>query len=579
MRISIAQINSTIADFEGNSKKILACAQRAHDEQKADMVLFPELAVCGFPPMDLMEDGSFAELNARTLKDLEKELPRDIAVGLGFIKENPYSQGKNYVNVYGVILDRKLVFEQIKTLIPASDIFDEARYFEPAREWNVFEYSGERIGFGISEDVWRGIGGPGVSYSKDPVGILSELNITMLCVPSASPFTTRGYRVRHVLAEQIVIRENIPLVYANAAGANDEVIFSGRSFVVSPYKKAGKTKDCFLAACAGAFTEDLVVWDSIADQKNKTLPGMENTTALEENDPYKAGLSRYELDMLEKALTEGIRNYMKKCGFTRVHLGLSGGIDSALVAYLAVKAAGPENVVCINMPSCFSSQGSKDDSKELAGNLGCRYEVIPIDSIYNPAISALDDVFKKLPFDAAEENIQARIRGILLMAYSNKFKSMLLAGGNKSEIAMGYCTLYGDTNGALAPIGDVLKTEVIALCKLINLHSVNNSGKAIIPQAIIDKPPSAELRPNQKDEDSLPPYSVLDQILKLHLYGKLSPGEIAKRGFDRELVNGIIRTVIRNEFKRRQLPPVLKVTPRTFGIGRRMPLTRVIYEI
>jgi NAD+ synthase (glutamine-hydrolysing) len=290
-------------------------------------------------------------------------------------------------------------------------------------------------------------------------------------------------------------------------------------------------------------------------------------------------LTGYELDMLEEGLVMGIRDYMAKCGFKRAHLGLSGGIDSALVACLGVKAIGPEKIVCFSMPSRFSSQGSKDDARELAENLGCRYEVLPIESVFTSFLSTLEGVFENRPFDIAEENLQARIRGSLLMAYSNKFDSMLLTTGNKSELAMGYCTLYGDMNGALAVIGDLFKTEVFALCKRINERSIAAGAKAIIPEAIITKPPSAELRPDQKDQDSLPPYEVLDGILKLYLFGNLSKDEIVKRGWEEELVGRIIRTVARAEFKRRQAPPVLKVSPRAFGMGRRMPIARVIYEI
>ena len=267
-----------------------------------------------------------------------------------------------------------------------------------------------------------------------------------------------------------------------------------------------------------------------------------------------------ELDKLEETLVSGIRDFMKTCGFTRAHLGLSGGVDSALVAYLAVQAAGPENITCINMPSRFSSQGSKDDSAELAANLGCRYEVLPIEECYSSFLSTLQGIFENRPFDTTEENIQSRIRGILLMAFSNKFDSMLLNSGNKSEAAMGYCTLYGDTCGALGPIGDIFKTQVFALCRQTNERSLVKTGKKIIPQVIIDKPPSAELRPDQKDEDSLPPYDVLDAILELYIHQQISPGEIVKKGWDGDLVDRIINTVQRMDFKRHQMPPVIKVS-------------------
>ncbi|MDR0718974.1 MAG: NAD+ synthase [Treponema sp.] len=566
MRIAIAQINSTIGDFLGNKEKILQFARRA-EEEKADLVLFPELAVCGYPPMDLLDQDCFTELNIKTVRMLQQELPPEIAVGLGFVNRNPFQSGKSLVNVYGILHKRRLVFQQLKTLLPTYDVFDEARNFEPARNWDLFEYKGERIGVAICEDLWRETGIPGTVYTKDPVRELLDQGVTLLCAPSASPYEAGKLKVRKELAERISLRGNIPLIYVNAVGANDQIIFDGRSFVMNRGGNKGLTE-------AKAFDEDFLIWNSaLVPSKSEPVPGIYPGTHCED-----AGLSAYELDIMETALTTGIRDYMKKCGFSRAHLGLSGGIDSALVAYLAVKAAGPDNVVCFSMPSRFSSQGSKDDAKELAANLGCPYKTLPIEGIFSAFLSSLEEVFENKPFDIAEENLQARIRGTLLMGYSNKFNSMLLTTGNKSELAMGYCTLYGDTNGALGPIGDVFKTEVFALCRRINERALAAGGKAIIPTAIIDKPPSAELRPNQKDQDSLPPYNVLDQILRLYLYENLSKGEIVKRGWNDELAQWIIKTVARAEFKRRQAPPVLKVSKRAFGMGRRMPIARVIYE-
>ncbi|MDR1443962.1 MAG: NAD+ synthase [Treponema sp.] len=569
MRISIAQINSTIGDFSGNREKIRAFSLRAAG-QGADLVLFPELAVCGYPPMDLLDQDRFVELNIGTVHILQRELPRNLAVGLGFVNRSPYSRGKSLVNEYAVLLNGEIAFEQCKTLLPTYDVFDEARNFEPAREWAAFEYRGERIGFAICEDVWRETGIPGTSYEQDPVRELLKTGISVLCVPSASPYVAGKLKVRRALAERIAARGNIPLVYVNAVGANDQILFDGRSFVITPPASAPVT--------ARAFEEDLAVWDS----------GVPNAAAPEdpskkpqagEEDPFKAGLSPRELDMLEEGLVMGIRDYMKKCGFTRAHLGLSGGIDSALVAYLGIKAAGAENIACFSMPSRFSSQGSRDDAAELAANLGCRYEILPIEPVFQAFLGALEGVFENRPFDIAEENLQARIRGSLLMGFSNKFNSMLLTTGNKSELAMGYCTLYGDMNGALGPIGDMFKTEVFALCRRINERAAKAGNRAPIPQAVIDKPPSAELRPNQKDQDSLPPYEVLDEILRLYLYENLSKDEIVKQGWDGELAARIIHTVARAEFKRRQAPPVLKVSPRAFGMGRRMPIARAVYEI
>ena len=574
MRIAIAQINSTIGDFSGNREKIMMFARQAL-EKRADLVLFPELAICGYPPMDILDQDRFVELNIRTVHILQRELPPELAVGVGFVNRNPYSGGKALVNSYGILQGGKLAFEQLKTLLPTYDVFDEARNFEPAREWRVFEWKGERVGVAICEDVWRETSVPGTSYISDPVRQLMDAGASILCAPSASPYVAGKLKVRRDLAERISLRGNIPLVYLNAVGANDSIIFDGRSFVVAPNK--------VVQVSAKAFEEDLVVWDSAGQLMSRKAPDIFSDAPpvfqKAPDDPFKVGLAREELDVLEDALVMGIREYMAKCGFSRAHLGLSGGIDSALVAYLAFRALGSDKVVCFSMPSRFSSQGSKDDAAELARNLGVRYVTLPIEPVFTSFLSVLSDVFEQRSFDLAEENLQARIRGTLLMAFSNKFGSMLLTTGNKSELAMGYCTLYGDTNGALAPIGDVFKTEVFALCRRINEKAIAATGSAIIPEAIIAKPPSAELRPDQKDQDSLPPYEVLDEILKLYLFENLSKDEIVARGWDGELAARVIKTVARAEFKRRQAPPVLKVSPRAFGMGRRMPIARSIYEL
>jgi NAD+ synthase (glutamine-hydrolysing) len=572
--------------------RILRFTKRAVEEEEhgSELVLFPELAVCGYPPMDLLDQDRFVELNTLSVHILQRELPHNIAVGVGFVGRNPYAGGKALVNEYGIILNGKLVFEQLKTLLPTYDVFDEARNFERAQSWSAFEYRDERIGIAICEDVWRETATPGTYYVDDPVRALLNQGISLLCVPSASPYYAGKMRTRKALAERIGRRGDLPIVYINAVGANDSIIFDGRSFIVAP---AGKRKgDCpcdpepAMALMAKAFEEDLVSWDTDAVVSAGTdaragIPGdaAPGSAARNEADSFGVGLSRAELDILENALVLGIREYMEKCGFSRAHLGLSGGIDSALVAYLGVRAAGKDRIAAFSMPSRFSSRGSKDDAAELARNLGCSYSVLPIEPVFTSFLNTLKDTFEGRPFDLAEENLQARIRGTLLMAYSNKFDSMLLTTGNKSELAMGYCTLYGDMCGALGPIGDLFKTEVFALCRRINEKSRAAGNGSIIPDAILAKPPSAELRPNQKDQDSLPPYEELDQILKLYLFGNLSKQEIAGRGWDSSLVGSIIQTVARAEFKRRQAPPVLKVSPRAFGMGRRMPIARVVHEV
>jgi NAD+ synthase (glutamine-hydrolysing) len=499
MRISIAQINSTIGDFSGNREKILAFSRRAAGEG-ADLALFPELAISGYPPMDLLDQDYFVEMNIRTLRILQRELPPDLAVGVGYVGRNPDTAGKALVNIYGILLGGCLVFEQVKTLLPTYDVFDEARNFESARKWSVFEWKGERIGVAICEDVWRETETPGTAYMKDPVRQLLDQGISLLCVPSASPYVAGKLKVRLTLAERISRRGNIPLIYINAVGAYDSIIFDGRSFVAAP---DGSGEGCLLRIKAGAFEEELVTWDSEEPASQEKTPVQSGGDVSPDGDTYGVGLSEAELDILEDAMVLGIRDYMKKCGFSQAHLGLSGGIDSALVAYLAVKAVGKDRVVCFSMPSRFSSQGSRDDAAELAENLGIRLHTLPIEPVFTSFLTGLEGVFEGRPFDLAEENLQARIRGTLLMAYSNKFGSMLLTTGNKSELAMGYCTLYGDMAGALAPIGDLFKTEVFALCRRINARA--SGGKAVFPEAILTKPPSAELRPNQKDQDSLPP--------------------------------------------------------------------------
>jgi NAD+ synthase (glutamine-hydrolysing) len=584
MRIAIAQMNSIIGGFSQNRENILRLSKQAQSECRAELVLFPELAVCGYPPMDLLDQDRFTEQNIRSLHILQRELPRDMAVGLGFVGRNPYPGGKALVNEYGVILNGQLVFEQIKTLLPTYDVFDEARNFASAQGWPVFAWRGERIGVAICEDVWRETAAPGTNYVQDPVRALLNQGISLLCVPSASPYYAGKMKVRRALAERICLRGNLPLVYINAVGANDSIIFDGRSFVAAPNRREdrGETPGAGIRIMAKAFEEDLILWDSVVPADG-LLAGALNAgigdSALLEGGAYNTGLSQEELDVLEDALVLGIREYMEKCGFTRAHLGLSGGIDSALVAYLAVRALGKDRVAAFSMPSRFSSQGSKDDAAELAGILGCSYRTLPIEPLFAAYLDSLAEVFEDRPFDLAEENLQARIRGTLLMAYSNKFDSMLLATGNKSELAMGYCTLYGDLCGALAPIGDLFKTEVFAVCKRINERSRAAGGTNIIPEAILLKDPSAELRPNQKDQDSLPPYEDLDRILKCYLFENQSKDEIAKQGWDAELTGRIIKTVARSEFKRRQAPPVLKVSPRAFGMGRRMPIARHVYEV
>lgn len=575
MRIAIAQIDSIVGDFVGNADKVVAYAGLARSNGKADLVVFPELALCGYPPMDLLDQESFAEGSIRALRGLQKRLPPDLAVGVGYVGRNAGASGKPLVNAYGILLNGEVAFEQEKTLLPTYDVFDEARYFEPASERRVFAWKGERIGVSICEDLWwETEPTPGARYAVDPVRELLDRGATIMLVPSASPYHAKKLAIRRALAEKVAWRGALPVVYVNAVGANDSLVFDGRSFVVSPETPSAQDAApgaVRLRGVARAFTEDLVVWDSAA-------AGAGFEPCAQDNAEPTQALAENELDTIEEALVTGIRGYMAKCGFKRAHLGLSGGIDSALVAYLAAKAIGAENIVCFGLPSRFSSQGSKDDARELAENLGSRFVMLPIEDAFKAYLGTLETVFEGKPFDLAEENLQARIRGTLLMAYSNKFDSMLLTTGNKSELAMGYCTLYGDMSGAIAPIGDLFKTEVFALCRRINERSVAETGEPIIPVSTLTKPPSAELRPNQTDQDSLPPYETLDAVLELYLIKNLSTAEIVAQGWDAALAKRVIRAVARAEYKRRQAPPVVKVSPRAFGMGRRMPIARVVHE-
>ncbi len=558
MRIAVAQIDSIVGDFSGNAEKIVAFAARAHEKDRADLVVFPELALCGYPPMDLLDQDSFAEGNVRALRSLQKKLISGITVGVGFVGRNTRASGKPLTNAYGFVANGQLVFVQEKTLLPTYDVFDEARYFEPSGKRALFPFMGERIGVAVCEDLWwETESTPGMRYGLDPVRELLDQGASMILAPSASPYFAGKFRIRKKLAQNLARRGGIPVVYINAVGANDSLVFDGRSFIVSPGDSPA------IVAEAPGFEESLLLWDSEGNAPAiKVEPDQQN-----------------ELDTIRSALVAGIRGYMSKCGFKRAHLGLSGGIDSALVAVLAAEAIGAENVTVFGLPSRYSSEGSKDDARELAENSGMRFVLLPIEGPFNAYLETLEDVFEGKPFDLAEENLQARIRGTLLMAYSNKFDSMLLTTGNKSELAVGYCTLYGDMCGALAPIGDLFKTEVFALCRRINETARAATGLPLIPEATLTKPPSAELRPNQTDQDSLPPYEDLDAVLSLHLLDNLSRAEITERGWDDALVSRVIRMVARAEYKRRQAPPVVKVSPKAFGMGRRFPIARAIHEL
>lgn len=546
MKAAIGQINPVIGDFTGNLRKILDYIGKAQSES-AEIIVFPEMSICGYPPMDLLEQRTFVKENKKALRHLQQNMPGDIAVVVGYVAENPALTGKPLINAASLILDGSIVLTQAKTLLPTFDVFDEARYFEPASKQALFEWKGHRIGIAICEDLWWETEPvPGARYPVDPVNNLLDMGMTFLAAPSASPFHYGKLTARKKLLAKISATAGIPTLYANMVGANDNLVFDGNSIIT--------VNNGACAARAKAFEEDLITVDLDASCSDIEMRG----------DKYEE---------IRQALVLGIRDYLKKTGFTDVHLGLSGGIDSALVAVLAVEALGSHHVTCFAMPSPYSSKGSLTDSRKLAENLGCKYEILPIESAYSSFNKTLAPVFAGASFDITEENIQARIRGTLLMAVSNKWNSLLLTTGNKSELATGYCTLYGDMCGSLSVIGDLFKTEVYDLCRHINRDS------EIIPEAILTKPPSAELRPDQTDQDSLPPYGILDEILHYYVLKNETKEDIVERGFDSNLVGKVLGLVAKSEYKRRQAPPVLKVSPRAFGTGRRVPIARNFYEM
>lgn len=541
MRIALCQINPTIGDFAGNRARVLALAGKAR-EQRCDLAVFPELCLCGYPPMDLLENGSFVEANLESLRELQRAAPPGVALVVGYVDWNRGRAGRRLVNAASVVDGGRVAFTQTKTLLPTYDVFDEARYFEPAPARRVFAFRGERVGIAICEDIWwQGEPAPGLHYAVDPVKELTDEGATLLVSPSASPFHAGKIRTRLDLLARIGRTCGLPAVYVNCVGANDSLVFDGRSLATAA--------DGRLVHVCRAFAEDLAVVDTRDPGPAREAPA----------DGW---------DELEAALVLGIRDYAAKCGFARAHLGLSGGIDSALVAVLATEALGRERVAVFAMPSRYSSAGSVRDAAALADALGLRLLTLPIEDAFAAFLRTLEPAFAGAAPDVTEENLQARIRGTLMMSWANKMRSLLLATGNKSELATGYCTLYGDMCGALAPIGDLLKTEVYGLARAINAR------RRLIPASTLEKPPSAELAPDQTDQDTLPPYDLLDRILARFIVDHRGADEIAAEGFDPALVRRVIGMVERAEYKRRQAPPVLKVSPRAFGLGRRIPVAR-----
>ncbi|OFV99363.1 MAG: NAD+ synthase [Acidobacteria bacterium RIFCSPLOWO2_12_FULL_54_10] len=542
MKIALAQVNTTVGDFAGNTDKFRLFAQRA-EQAGAGLVIFPELALCGYPPRDLVEKPRFLERNRQALETLASNIP-GISVLCGYADTAPAGSGKPAANCAALLTQGRVQFVQTKMLLPTYDVFDEGRYFAPALTQELLPLGGQQWAVTICEDIWNDKSfWKKQLYSRDPVEELVQQGATHLLNISASPYVIGKRKFRIDMLRALAIRHRLPVVYVNLVGGNDSLVFDGSSMVLDAHGK--------ICAQAVSFEEDLVCFD--------TESGIGDIHAQVPEPEYT----------VYRALVLGTRDYVHKCGFHSALIGLSGGIDSSLVAAIAADALGPENVLGVAMPGPFSSTGSLTDARALASNLGIRFEVLPITETYQSYLRSLAPVFVGLSADTTEENIQARIRGNFLMALSNKFRSLVLSTGNKSELAMGYCTLYGDMAGGLAVISDIPKTMVYRLAALVNRAS------EIIPRSVIEKPPSAELRPNQKDSDSLPPYEILDAVLKAYIEDEESPEQIAAHaGADLALVRSILARVDGNEYKRQQAPPGLKVTSKAFGIGRRIPIAQ-----
>ena len=539
MKLAIAQINPTVGDFHENKKKIESNIATAK-ARGAELILFSEQAIGGYPAKDLVEKAQFVKIN-RVILDSITPLSKDITIVIGLVTPNLNGAGHPVQNSAAVLKDGKVEGMYAKRLLPTYDIFDERRYFHPGNTPLIFEQSQLKIGISICEDIWNPKEFWRVPrYEHDPIQELIKGGVNIILNLSASPYSLGHDKFRNNLVQLHAKRHKVPIALCNQIGANDDLIFDGQSIVVSG--------DGNIIANGLPFQEDFFIVDPFS--KTAEHPRKEPE----------------ELEMLLKALVLGIRDYVSKCGFTDVLIGLSGGIDSAVTTSLAALALGPEHVKGLLMPSQYSSEGSIKDSLDLAKKLGISVEQISIQEIYETYIKNLQPAFDELPFGTAEENIQARIRGNLLMALSNKFNALVISTGNKSEIAVGYCTLYGDLGGGLAAISDVPKTLIYSLAKEINKEH------NWISDVILKKPPSAELRPEQLDQDTLPPYDILDAVLKRYIEDGEHIEEIVQAGYDRALVEKIVKLVDRNEYKRRQAPVGLRITSKAFGSGRRMPI-------
>ena len=549
MKIALAQINTTVGDLAGNVDRMIRTA-RVGAAAGAELIVFPELSVTGYPPRDLVEKPTFVERSVEQLERLAAQtasLP--LAIVAGYVGPSASQMGKRATNSAAVLAGGKIVFRQTKMLLPTYDVFDEARYFVPADCQSILTLDGRRIALTICEDAWndkqfweRPL------YRRDPVQELAHAGAQVLISINASPYHMGKRALRREIFATTARRHNMPVVYVNQVGGNDQLVFDGSSFAMD---STGR-----VAASCASFAEDLVIFDSDA-----------GTGALRENLPD-------ECEAVYEALVVGTRDYIRKCGFSSVLIGLSGGIDSSLTAAIAVDALGGTNVTGVGMPGPFSSEGSISDARALAANLGMRFELAPITPVYEEFLGVLDPLFNGARRDVTEENLQARLRGVTLMALSNKWGALVLTTGNKSELAVGYCTLYGDMCGGLAVISDVPKTLVYELSRV-----ANRRHPGAIPATVFEKPPSAELRPNQKDSDSLPPYGVLDPLLRAYVEDYQAPRQIAQElGLPLQTVVDVVNKVDRNEYKRQQAAPGLKVTSKAFGIGRRFPIAQKYSE-
>ncbi len=540
MRVFVAQLDPTIGDFSGNKQKILLSIQRGREEG-ADIILCAEMAICGYPPEDFVYHDTFVKAAEATLQEIVPET-KGLMVVVGLVRRNLAAGEKSLMNSAAIIQNGKLIGFHDKWLLPTYDVFDERRYFEPGKDLRVWEWKGKKVAVLICEDIWQHAGYVGYTqYPSDPVNELIKFKPDIVLNINASPYAYEKPALRLKVCQKTTKTLKCPLIFCCQVGGNDELVFDGYSMCVD-----GQSQ---LRQIAKGFEEDWMMVDTeaLCSQAVKFDP----------------------LSDLYKALVLGTRDYFYKQGFKKAIIGLSGGIDSALVACVAVDALGKENVYGVGMPSRYSSPGSVTDAEELAKNLGIPFDIISIEQPFTDYLKILDPYFKNKPPDTTEENLQARIRGMLLMALSNKHGYLVLSTGNKSEMAMGYCTLYGDMAGGLAVIADVTKVQVFSLCRWLNRH------RGLIPTATIEKPPSAELRPDQKDTDTLPPYEVLDAVIQDYVEDFLSPEEIVKkRNLTLDLVADLIRRIHRAEYKRRQAPPAIRVSKKAFRAGRRYPIVQ-----